>query len=146
MKPRNKAPEKTVVIQCMSWLRLHGFSCDIVESKAVFSQKIGRYVRGNLPPGFTDIVGCDGEGWGVFVETKAPGKRSTLKTHQAEFLCRKIHRGAFAACVDSVESLSAIYRAWKAFKVLHDEEQAIKVLLDHLPKNLPTSLLHQSLA
>lgn len=106
---KNKKPEKEVEREVMQWLDSHGFSCHVVESKAVYSAAAGRYVRGQTVQGFPDIVGCDPNGIAVFIELKAKGRRSTIKEHQTEFLKKKLRMGAFALCCDSASYLASAY-------------------------------------
>jgi hypothetical protein len=111
---KNAKPEKEVEKQIMPWLEVNGFSCHVIESKAVYSAGAGRYLRGQADQGFSDIVGCDENGIAAFIELKALGKCSTLKRHQFDFLKSKIDRGAFAVCVDSAEMLNKYYNIWSA--------------------------------
>lgn len=97
----------------MDWLRANEFSVNVVESKAVYNQSAGRYIRGQTDQGFSDAVGCHNTGLGVFIEFKAPGRLSTLRPAQKAFLREKIDFGAFVAVVDSAERLSEI---WESFK------------------------------
>ena len=132
---RNKSPEKKVVNEVMVWLKDNGFSCDIVDSAAVYSVQANRYLRGQAKKGMTDIVGITPNGMGAFLEIKALGKRSTLKEHQRDFIKDKIFKGAFAVAVDSVELLEKTYHEWrKLFHLENDKEKAIAYLLDSLPK------------
>lgn len=111
-KPNGK-PEKEVERACMEWLRENGFSCHVVESKAVYSHKAGRYIRGQTDEGFADCVGVYGAtGTAVFIEFKAPGRVSTLRPAQKHFLRTKINHNAFACVVDSVERLSKVWNEY----------------------------------
>lgn len=109
---KNSAPEKDFVKEVMIWLDTHSFSCHVVESRAVFNPKIGRYLSSQAVPGFPDIVGCDQYGRSVWIEVKAPGKRSTVKPHQLDFLKGKIANNCFAVCIDSIQDLSTWYKEW----------------------------------
>jgi hypothetical protein len=111
-RTKNKSPEKDVEREVMAWLIAHSFSCNVVESKAVFSTAANRYVRGQAVQGFSDIVGCDNAGRAVFIELKAAGRRNTLRPAQFVFLEEKIKHGAFAVCTDSVDFLSMAYDHW----------------------------------
>ena len=104
-----------------------GFSCDVVESKAVYSAQAGRYLNSQAVAGFPDIVGCDALGRALFIEVKASGKRSTLKEHQRRFLIEKIDKNAFAVCVDGPDLLLKFYREW------HQVEAKKAYLLKVLP-------------
>lgn len=133
-KPRrkNKTPERDVQKLVMSWLKANGFSCNVVESKAVWSQKAGRYLKGQTEAGVSDIFGSTPNGLACFIELKAPGKRATLKEHQRQFLKSKIEVGAFAICTDSVEYL---IEAWLGF----EHHKALGSHVDFLLKQLPKS-------
>jgi len=132
-KRRNRKPEKQVEKVVMSWLRQHGFSCHVVESKAIFSPSRGSYLRGQTVPGFSDIAGCCSSGYGCFIELKAPGKRSTVSDAQLAFLTEKIKRGAFAVVTDSTEHLELAYMAW--FDLREDNIRlGCEFLMDDLPK------------
>lgn len=130
---KNAKPEEEVKRVVMAWLKEHGFSCHVVEAKAVYSKRAGRYVSSQTTPGFSDIVGACPNGLAAFIELKAPGKRSTLREGQRAFLVEKIDKGAFAVCVDSVECLATV---WEAFehRVRMEPQLARALLLRHLPQ------------
>lgn len=109
---RNASPEKDLVKLILKACETRGWSCHVVESKAVYNASAGRYISGQTVQGFTDIVGCDNQGISMWIEVKAPGKRSTLKEHQRQFLIEKISKNAFAVCIDSVELLYGTYAGW----------------------------------
>jgi hypothetical protein len=106
-----------------------GFSVHVVESKAVYSARAGRYLRGMTTTGMSDLVAASPKGQAVFIEAKAPGKRSSLRPAQRDFLLGKIECHAFAVCVDSLEQLQ---KAWAHWGVLGDTEAAV-FLRAHLP-------------
>lgn len=113
-KPNGK-PEKEVERACMEWLTANGFSCHVVESKAVYSHKAGRYIQGQTDQGFSDCVGVYGaNGTAVFIEFKAPGRAWKLRPAQKHFLRTKIEHNAFACVVDSVERLQKIWTEFLA--------------------------------
>lgn len=109
---KNTAPEKETVKLILKACDSMGFSCHVVESKAVYSQAAGRYLNSQANPGFPDIVGCDQLGRALWIEVKAPGRRSTLKEHQRQFLISKIDLNCFAVCVDGPDQLLKFYREW----------------------------------
>lgn len=117
---------------CGHWFKANGFSIHNIEAKATLSSD-GRYIHGQVEPGFSDAVGCTPNGIAVFAEYKAPRCRSSLKEHQREFLIDKIQKGCFAVCVDSVECLEKIWSAFKAARETSISSGA-KVLMEHLPK------------
>jgi hypothetical protein len=112
MAKKSLSPEKNVEAQIVPWLKMKGFFCHVVESKATYSKNRGCYFRGNAPVGFPDIVGIGPYGEPVFIELKAPGKTKTLRAEQREFLLEVIHRGGFGICVDSCELLAEAYKEW----------------------------------
>jgi hypothetical protein len=113
---KNQTPEKDVQKRVTEWAKLNHFYLHVVESKAVYSQASASYLRGQVEPGFPDLVGNDSSGCVVYVELKALGKRSNLSELQYEFLRNKINQGCFAVCVDSPELLSEFYYKWKSSK------------------------------
>lgn len=129
-RKKNKKPEKVVEKDCLDWLDKHGFSINVVESKAVYSKAAGNYIRGQTVAGFPDLVGNDKDGHAVFIELKAPGKRSTIRPAQVDFLLNKIKTNCFAVCVDSVAYLSTAYALWSEL----EGENAKEYLHSLLPK------------
>ena len=128
---KNGKPEQITVRECMHWFNDHGFSMNIVESKAVYSASAGRYLRGQVAAGFLDSAGCTPLGIGCFVEFKAKGKRTTLRDAQREFIRDKVLKGCFSCVVDSQQNLENIYTQW----INLDREGGIAYLLSILPSN-----------
>jgi hypothetical protein len=126
-KRKNKKPEKLVEKACMDWLKIMDFSCDVVESKAVFSPRAGIYLNSQATPGMSDIVGCTPDGRGAFIELKAKDRRNALKDHQRRFLLEKISRGAFACCVDSPYYLE---KCWEHYKRGGDMTEMLPIKRD----------------
>jgi len=112
----SKKPEKEVEKQVLQWAKMQNIFLHVVESKAVFSQAAGSYLRGQVDAGFPDLVGNDSSGRVLYVELKAFGRRSNLSELQYEFLKRKINQGCFAVVVDSSEILNDFYYTWKTSK------------------------------
>jgi hypothetical protein len=130
---KNGRPEFELTAKpCFKWFESNGWSMSIVESKAVFNQDAGRFVDGQAEAGFPDSVGCCPNGLGAFVEFKAPGRRSTIRPGQYEFLLEKATKGCFAVCTDSVEYLK---KTWTEFVHLSkmDRQLAINFLRRELP-------------
>jgi hypothetical protein len=113
---KNAKPEKELERQVMAWLNANGFLCNVVEAKATYNPKVGRYISQSVVSGFSDIVGVAPGGYAVFVELKAPGRLGTLKPHQRAFLEARALMGAFALAVDSVELLAT---SWKRYQDRH---------------------------
>ncbi len=129
---KNASPEKDLEKEILRWSTSKGIDLHVIEAKAVYSVSAGRYLRGQAEAGLPDLVGnC--EGLSVWIELKAPGRRSTLKVHQRDFLVRKISQGCFAVCVDSVESLAKVLASFLSTPA----SDRVQLLLDHLPKQRP---------
>ena len=131
---KNKKPEKITESEVMKWLASHHMDCNVVESKAVYSQSAGRYLGGQTDAGFSDIVGNDPDGHALFIELKARGCVRRVSPAQRAFLERKIWKNAFAVVVDSAELLEEIYFRWKAYWRQGNFKDAKKYLLDCIPK------------
>ena len=128
-KVKKGRPEFELTVKPVKkWADECGWSVDIVESRAVYSHDAGRYLDGQTVEGFPDIVGCDITGHALYIECKAPGNWRGLKPHQREFLIKKIERGAFAACVDSVKRLAETYGAWACLPVAQRKEYLLGAL------------------
>ena len=136
-KRKNNSPELSVQKDVIAWGRAHGWSLDVVEAKATFSEKQGRYISNAVAAGFSDITGCDDTGHSVFIELKAPGKLKTLRVSQYDFLLEKINRNSFACVVDSADLLEKIHLTWKSC------ENKRKFLLDLLEELKPSILKNQ---
>lgn len=109
---KNAKPEKITQFLVYNWAMKNNFWIHVIESKATYSVKAGRYLRGNAPEGFSDLVGLTPKGQACFIELKAHGKRANLSLEQTLFLFRAIYRGAFAACVDSPVYLQQVYETY----------------------------------
>lgn len=132
-KRSNSKPEKKVEADCLKWLRDSGFSIDVFESKATYNPNSGRYISQSMKSGITDSIGCDPFGHACFIEFKAPGRLSTLRENQRDFLVEKINHGAFGCVVDSVEKLVWIYKRWKMIVKSEGVENGKGFLLKTLP-------------
>jgi hypothetical protein len=128
----NKTPERDLEKLIRSALRDMGFSCNKVESKAVYSESSGAYRRGMTTAGMSDYIGVAPGGYAAFIEVKAPGQRCRLKEHQRVFLVEKINFGAFAVCVDSVELLASLWKRWSFHRDI-DTNTSREILLRALP-------------
>lgn len=129
-KKHNGKPEAILALDIKKTLNEWGWSVDIVESKAVYSEAAGAYLHGKTRPGFSDIVGNDCNGFAVYIEVKAKGKRSTVRPDQYKFLTEKINTNAFAIVADSIEYISNAHDVWSTSR---DKN----FLLDELPKLQP---------
>lgn len=131
-KRKNLAPEKEFVKKLVVHLKLKGFFVSVVEAKAVFNEKAGRYMTSQVSSdGFCDIVGNDPNGRAVFIEAKAEGKKSTLRENQHKFLLEKIESNCFAACIDSITSFDILY---SGYCNISDPKEKKAFLKHYLPK------------
>lgn len=129
---KNAKPEKDLEKEILHWAQSKAIHLHVVESKAVYSVSAGRYLRGQAERGLPDLIGnC--EGLSMWVELKAPGRRSTLKMHQRDFLEQKVSQGCFAVCVDSVEMLAKVLAAFLSTPA----SDRAQLLMDHLPVKRP---------
>lgn len=117
----------------MAWLSSNGFSCNVVEAKAVFNQRAGRYISSQAIPGMSDIVGNDKHGTAVYIELKSKGSRSKASDKQLAFLKEKILTNCFGVVVDSVDLLKELYCNWK---LIEDNEDKKLFLINNLPRSL----------
>lgn len=108
----NEAPEREVVKQILNFGKVKKWDLDVVEAKAVWNTEAQRFVSGQVKAGYSDISGNTELGHALYIEAKAPGKRSTLRDDQLEFLLRKIASNCFAVVVDSVSGLETYYNGW----------------------------------
>jgi hypothetical protein len=113
-KKKNTSPESDFVKSFLKFVKtLDGyFEIHTIEAKAVWNVEAGRYVNGQAESSFPDMVGNDKYGNVLYIEAKAPGKRSTLSLGQYEFLKRKIEMNCFAVCIDSVDLFKELYKKW----------------------------------
>jgi hypothetical protein len=132
----NKKPEAKVVIELKKFFRKHDdwFDVHVIEAKANFSEKTGRYTSGAVAAGYPDMSGNDKFGNALFIEVKAPGKLKTLRLGQYMFLKRKIEMNCFACCVDSIDMFSSIYKEW--LKTEHEKKEQFLLSRIELSKKL----------
>lgn len=125
---KNKKPEKDFEREFLPYATRLGFDLHVVESKAVYSQAAGRYLRSQTSESLPDVVGCHA-GLSVWIELKAPGRLSTLKSHQKEFLEKKINQGCFACVTDSTAHFQFLWNAY----IISPDDSKIQLLMDALP-------------
>lgn len=132
----NKSPEKIVVIELKKFFKSQPdwFDVHVIEAKANFNEKAGRYMNGAVAPGYPDMSGSDKFGYALFIEVKAPGKRATLRPEQYLFLKRKIEMNAFACCVDSVAMFKDLYKNWLELELPQRQQYLLSQI--KLPKKL----------
>lgn len=138
MKPkrRNKKPENAAQADIVKRGRRDGFELYITDSSAKWNSEAQAYVSDVFEKGMSDLTG-DKDAVPCYVEVKAPGKRSTLKEHQRQFLIRKINRGCFVCCSDRYEHLIKLWNKWrlsgKDSKILMADLPASKIKDDKGP-------------
>lgn len=134
----NDKPEKEVEKACLVWMRERGWSVQIYESKATYSEAAGRFISQNMKAGTADCMGNMASGIGVIVEFKAPKKLSTFARpanhRQQEFMKEKIASGCFAVVTDSVARLYTIHLQWTGLRGLGLIDESKDYLLRTLPK------------
>jgi hypothetical protein len=134
-KKKNKKPEADFMLELKKYLNeTLNYSVDIVESKGVFNEEAGRYMHGKTRPGFPDICGNTQDGQAVWIEVKAPGKRSTLRPDQREFLIEKIASNSLALVVDSIEYLNAALDGYR--KANAKQAYLLKQLPNEAPRHI----------
>lgn len=112
-KKKNDSPEAEVVLAIKNHFNDLGWSLKIIESKAVYNEKAGRYISQQAESGTSDLVGNTPDGIAAFIEVKAKGKLSTLRPDQRNFLIEKISTNCFAIVADSVERVESLYQKWQ---------------------------------
>jgi hypothetical protein len=130
-RQKNKKPEEELRQEMLKHLRQLGFLALRIESQAVFSQSAGRYMRGQVAAGVSDILACSQDGCFLAIELKAKGRLKTLKSHQSAFLQSVIKQNGFACCCDSIELFDFL---WESFASFESDEKRKKFLLEQLPK------------
>jgi len=133
-KKNNKKPEQEVVKKVLSWCNSNGLSVNEIEAKAVYNERVGHYIRGQVAPGYPDISGNTSYGVAVYIEVKSKGRRSTLKPHQQNFLIDKINTHCFAVCIDDIDALQFQYHTWWELYKVSRYKDAQDFLLNMLPK------------
>lgn len=129
----NGRPEWELVKKpILAWAKDNGWCLSSIESRAVYDPAAGRYVHGMAVAGTADLFGNAPCGTAVYLELKAPGRRSTLKPHQHDFLVQRISTNAFAGCIDSLESFIQL---WDKFK--QAQTQGASTARDFLLGDLP---------
>jgi hypothetical protein len=106
---KNSKPEKELEKEVLALLRSWGWSVAVVESKSTYDPRAGRYISQSIKQGFSDLVGNTDQGLSIYIELKAPRRRSTLRLKQREFLVEKINSGCFAVCIDSTRMLEDVW-------------------------------------
>ncbi len=112
----------------------------ILEAKATFDPKIGRWRQQAMKQGTLDCIGSTNEGIGAYIEFKAPGALSTLRPAQRDFILEKINANAFSCVTDSPQRLELIYNRWLYYRRKNDLERAKGVLINALPPLRKTRL------
>jgi hypothetical protein len=130
-KRKNSQPEREVEKAILKWAEDKGWLLVKVEAKAVYSAQAGRYLHSQTSVGLPDLIGSTNIGRAVFLEVKAPGRRSTLRDGQRRFLTELIARNGFALVCDSVDQLEKAYSQWNEEC---SQSRGKKFLLSQLPQ------------
>lgn len=134
----NDDPENQVALLIDDWFRAREWDVGRYEAKARYNPETNAYTSKVMPVGVPDRMGLTPQGEPVYVEIKAPGKRSTFNIdrnyRQRNFLILKINYGAFGCVVDSVELLEQTYINWVKVKNSLGKNEAKEFLLNCLPK------------
>jgi hypothetical protein len=133
-KRKNEKPEKIVEREVTAWCHANNIDVSIVECKGVYNQKTNTFLHGMTEPGYSDLSGNNEYGTAVFIELKAPGRRSTLRPKQDDFLVRKIKMGCFACVVDSSKLLHEIYYSWYNYSSCGLIAESKRYLMSQMPK------------
>lgn len=132
-KRRNGKPERDLVQKpVMAYMRSLGWSVEIYEAKAAWDHNSQSYQSNYMKVGTVDCLGCTDSGRFVAVEFKAPGRISTLRDHQRQFLIDKINSGAFGCVTDSVERLRSLYAEFLRLMKQDRSQDAKKFLIRNL--------------
>jgi len=113
---RNAHPEKDVERACLALMRSWGWSVEIYEAKATFDPRRGVWRQQAMKSGTVDCMGVTQSGIAVAVEFKAPGRLSTLRDNQRDFLIKRINQYAFAAVVCGPEILTEYRKGWELLR------------------------------
>lgn len=133
-KRKHTHPERDITQpDILAWCRSRNWSIDVVESRAVFNEKSGGYHQQQAKSGFSDLVGNMIDGRAVFIELKAPGKRTNASAAQVQFLTQKINTNCFACVTDGSKHLAQLFARW-----LNAPDKK-SVLLDDLPQKFNSS-------
>jgi hypothetical protein len=111
-KKSNDKPEARFALELKKYLTNLGWDMTIIEAKANFSESSNRYTHGAVAAGYPDLSGNMPNGIAVYIETKAPGNRSTIRPAQHAFLLRKISTNCFAICCDSLKYFDRVFTEW----------------------------------
>lgn len=111
---RNGKPEAEFLLKLRRHLKSIGWSVHIIEAKASYSEDSGRYTHGAVSSGYPDLSGNMPNGLAVYLEVKAPGKRSTIRPAQHQFLIDKINTNCFAIVCDSIEYFDSTFSKWQS--------------------------------
>lgn len=136
-KQKRKKPEQLVVMQIKKWAKENGLSLNTVESKIMFSAG-GGSIRSQTDVGISDLVGCDKNGFAVYIEAKAPGSRSNVRPAQCLFLIEKIRKNCFAIVADSAAYCDTHYKIWLSLGI-EERKNYLRELLPNKAKKILSS-------
>lgn len=111
---KNEKPEQEVRKQVLPHIRAKGWFVFVADSTAIYSQNAGRFLGSQIQVGCADVLGLTDSGQFLALELKAPGRLSSLRPAQLEFLVNVISRGGLGLVADSVARLEMILQTYKS--------------------------------
>lgn len=127
-------PEKQVEKEVLDWLLQNGFSVDVYDSKAIFSETAQRYKKSKaMKEGTSDLLGVSPQGFFVALELKSPKKEATCTLDQRNFLQDKIEKNGFGLLVSSVSFLQETWSSWIELRNQGKIDAARNFMLSRLP-------------
>ncbi len=134
--------EEVMVEAIQFWAKEKGISLKRYESKAIKQSVGGRTIWRNsgMQYGTPDLMGT-GRGYTVAIEVKAPGRRSTLRAMQREFLIDVIAQGGFGVVADDVDVLN---NWWLEYLAMKRSDQNTTQWLTNLLPLMPGGQSHEA--
>lgn len=134
-KRKNSKPEKTVEQECLYWMRSQQWDVQIFEAKATYDPRRQIYRQQSMKAGTLDCgASIPPNGISAWIEFKAPGKLSTLRDSQRDFMLKKIETGCFTCVTDSAHRLRTIFMQWRIYIESGQTIAAKKYLKDMMPE------------
>lgn len=133
-KPSSKPEEETEKI-IRKWASKNDLQIFKTDAAAKFNSQADRFLPNqHLKAGHADFSGDTSIGLAAYIEAKARGSANNISHRQFIFLSAKIKRGCFGCCIDREEVLDFLYKNWLGLMKSGRRNEAIKFLLDQLPK------------
>lgn len=121
---KNEKPEEAVVEKHLEFAVQNDWFLARFESKNVRHYIDGKPIwrQTSVIVGHPDLAGVSAQGHPVYIETKAPGRRSTVRVAQHSFLIEVIKRGGFGVVSDSLEYTVSAYNHYLGLSQLERAE------------------------